>query len=92
MGSSVNILVLANKCDDTENLEVSEADIAQFEKDNKNIKIMKTSAKTGENVDNCFLDITKKLIVKKSKEGKSSNDRSKQMGAAFKNLESSKNT
>ena len=48
---------------------------------------MKTSAKTGENVDNCFLDITKKLIVKKSK-NPSGNDRSRQMGLAFKNLDS----
>lgn len=64
-GEDVNIMVLANKSDAGEAVVVTEQDIQQFEKE-KNIPIIRTSAKTGENVDESFLTMTKKLIVKKS--------------------------
>jgi GTPase SAR1 family protein len=64
-GDDVNIMVLANKSDLDEEVVVTEAEIAQFEKE-KGISIIRTSAKSGSGVDDCFLDMTKKLIVKKS--------------------------
>ena len=44
---------------------MTDADIKQFEEQRK-IKVVKVSAKTGQNVDESFLDMTKKLIVKKN--------------------------
>ena len=67
-GEDVTIIVLANKADAEENVEVSDNDIRKFEEENK-IKITKVSAKTGLNVDDSFLDMTKKLIVKKNSSG-----------------------
>lgn len=37
--------------------------------DKYKIPVIKTSARTGENVDESFLDLTKKLILKKNAEG-----------------------
>ena len=49
--------------------------------------MIKTSAKTGESVDESFLEITKKLIVKKNEEGnKGGQDTKKTMGLAFQRL------
>ena len=67
-GEDVKIMVLANKADLLEEIVVTEAEIAAFEKE-KNIPVIRTSAKTGDKVDECFLDMTKKLIVKKSQLG-----------------------
>ena len=65
-GEDVTIMVLANKSDEEpDQIEVSDADIKQFEEQYK-LKVVKTSAKTGQNVDESFLDMTKKLIVKKN--------------------------
>lgn len=65
-GEDVTVMVLANKSDClAEEVEVSEADIKKFEEENK-LKVMKVSAKTGLNVDESFLEITKKLIMKKN--------------------------
>lgn len=58
--------VLANKSDClAEEVEVTDADIKKFEEES-GLKVIKTSAKTGENVDESFLDMTKKLIVKRN--------------------------
>ena len=65
-GEDVTVTVLANKADSAaEDIEVTDADIKKFEEEN-GIKVIKTSAKTGENVDESFLDMTKKLIVKRN--------------------------
>jgi len=64
-GEDVSIMVLANKSDLEEEIEVSEAEIKQFEEEYKT-KVVRTSAKTGKNVDESFLEMTKKLIVKKN--------------------------
>lgn len=65
-GEDVTVTVLANKSDClAEEVEVTDADIKKFEEES-GIKVIKTSAKTGENVDESFLDMTKKLIVKRN--------------------------
>ena len=52
--------------------------------DKYKIPVIKTSARTGENVDESFLDLTKKLILKKNAEGQNQVDeRKKTMGLAF---------
>lgn len=70
-------MVLANKADMNEDIEVSEADIKKFEEE-QNLKVIKTSAKAGTNVDESFLEMTKKLIVKKNNSG--GDDKKKAMG------------
>ena len=79
-GTDVSVIVLANKCDispkgDSGNkdyededdqereIEVTDEEIAAFEKSH-NLKVLKTSAKTGEGVDESFLEMTKALIKK----------------------------
>ena len=65
-GEDVSVLILANKSDSTaEELEVTEADMKKFEEET-GLKILKTSAKSGQNVDESFLEMTKKLIVKRN--------------------------
>ena len=64
-GDDVTIIVLANKSDVEEAVEVTENDMKKFEQE-KGIKIIKTSAKTGAGVDHSFLEMTKKLIIKKN--------------------------
>ena len=77
-GEDVTIMVLANKADSpTEEIEVSDADIKKFEEETK-LKVIKTSAKTGLNVDESFLEMTKKLIVKKN--NSSQEDKKKTLG------------
>ena len=69
-GSDVQIMVFANKCDeDQEEVQVTDEDIKRFEETHKNIPVVKTSAKLGTNVDDSFLELTKKLIVDKNKHG-----------------------
>ena len=68
-GEDVSIMVLANKSDAAQDeVEVSEADIKKFEEDS-GLKVLRTSAKTGANVDESFLEMTKRLIVKKNNSG-----------------------
>jgi len=53
----------------------------------KGIPVIRTSAKTGNNVDESFIDMTKQLILKKNQSGNSgAEDRKKSMGLAFKRL------
>jgi GTPase SAR1 family protein len=77
-GEDVTVMVLANKADcAAEEVEVSDIDIKKFEEENK-LKVIKVSAKTGQNVDESFLEMTKKLIVKKN--NSSQDDKKKTLG------------
>ena len=76
-GEDVQIMVLANKADMNEDIEVTDAEIKKFEEE-QNLKVIKTSAKAGTNVDESFLEMTKKLIVKKNNSGQ--DDKKKAMG------------
>ena len=49
---------------------MTDEEIKQFESQHPNINVVKTSAKYGTNVDDSFLELTKKLIVEKNKNGK----------------------
>jgi GTPase SAR1 family protein len=81
-GEDVTVTVLANKSDClAEEVEVTDADIKKFEEES-GLKVIKTSAKTGENVDESFLDMTKKLIVKRN----SSNQEEKKKTIGLKKL------
>lgn len=54
--------------------------------------MIKTSAKTGLNVDESFINMTKNLITKKNAAGdQGSEDRKRKMGLAFKRLQFDKN-
>ena len=64
-GNDVSIMVFANKSDQTDEIVVTDEEIAQFEETHK-IPVVKTSAKEGSGVDDSFLELTKKLIVKKN--------------------------
>lgn len=87
LGEDVNIIVFANKSDieDPTEFQVTDEEIAQFTKDT-GIKVIKTSARTGNNVDDSFLEMTKTLITKRS-EAANPDDRKKNMGLAFKRLQ-----
>ena len=65
-GNSVAIQVLANKLDcPKEEVEVSDEEIQNFENET-GLKVLKVSAKTAENVDDSFLELTKKLMIKRN--------------------------
>ena len=79
-GTDVNVIVLANKADVAERpadgeeeeddeqereIEVTDRDILEFEQTH-NLKVLKTSAKTGQGVDDAFLEMTKSLIKRKN--------------------------
>lgn len=65
-GEDVTVMVLANKSDSaTDEVEVTDQEIKKFE-DETGLKVLRTSAKTGSNVDESFLEMTKKLIVKRN--------------------------
>ena len=65
---------------------MTDEDIKRFEETHKNIPVVKTSAKLGTNVDDSFLELTKKLIIDKNKNG-GGDDRKRSMGLAFKKLQ-----
>lgn len=85
-GGEVKIMVFANKMDDEAEIQVTDDEIAQFESQHPNIPVVKTSAKYGTNVDDSFLDLTKKLIIEKNKNGTGGNNRERSMGLAIKRL------
>lgn len=60
----VEILLIGNKSDDDEKREVSYAEGAALA-EKKGMMFYECSAKTGDNVTNCFTDMSKKLIKKK---------------------------
>ena len=80
-------MILANKSDMEEDVVVTEQELEAFEKE-KGIKIIRTSAKSGNNVDESFLDLTKKLIIKRSKASANggNEDKRNKMGLAFQKL------
>ncbi len=80
-------MVFANKMDDEAEIQVTDEEIQQFEQQHPNINVVKTSAKYGTNVDDSFLELTKKLIVEKNKNGRGNDDRKRSMGLAFKKLQ-----
>lgn len=79
-------MVFANKSDlPQDQVQVTDAEIKEFEEKYK-LPVIKTSARTGEGVDDSFLSMTKKLVVRKSEETSSGDDRKQSMGLAFKRL------
>ena len=80
-------MIFANKMDDEAEIQVTDDEIAQFEQQHPNIPIVKTSAKHGTNVDDSFLELTKKLIIENHKNGGGADDRKRSMGLAFKKLQ-----
>lgn len=65
---------------------MTDAEIKQLA-ESKNLQVIKTSAKTGLNVDESFIDMTKSLMAKKNQAGdQGSEDRKRKMGLAFKRL------
>jgi len=88
VGEEVNIMIFANKSDITsaDEVQVTDEEMNEFSK-LKGIPIIKTSARTGEGVDDSFLDMTKQLIVRKSQAGSSNDERKRNMGLAFKKLQ-----
>lgn len=85
-------MIFANKSDlldepdAQDEIQVSEQDIKEYSAA-KSIPIIRTSARTGANVDESFIDMTKQLIVKKNQQGDKGDDRKKNMGLAFKRLQ-----
>ena len=79
-GNDVNVMVFANKSDCTDEVVVTDQEIREFEETHK-IPVVKTSAKEGTGVDESFLELTKKLIVKKNEQG--GDDRKRSMGLTF---------
>ena len=79
----MSIMVFANKSDCTDEIVVSDQEIREFEERTK-IPVVKTSAKEGTGVDESFLDLTKKLIVKKNEQG--GDDRKRSMGLTFQKM------
>lgn len=76
-GDTVTIQVLANKADCAkEDREVTDDDIQKFEKDS-GLKVLRVSAKTAENVDESFLELTKRLMLKRN--SSSQEDQKKQL-------------
>ena len=86
-GTDVKVMVFANKMDDDSDIQVTDEEIQQFEQQHPDIPVVKTSAKLGTNVDDSFLDLTKKLIIEKNKNGGGTDDRKRTMGLAFKRLQ-----
>ena len=67
-GEDVQKILLLNKSDyEDDKKQITEADISKFEKD-MGITVVQTSAKTGMNVDDAFLQVTKKLMEKKDED------------------------
>lgn len=97
MGEDVLILIFANKSDiltepdlNQDEVQVSEQEIKEYSAAKK-IPIIRTSARTGHNVDESFIDMTKQLIVRQNQKGGDGEDRKKSMGLAFKRLQFSEN-
>ena len=67
-GEDVQKILLLNKSDyDEDKKQITDDDIEKFERET-GIICMQTSAKAGQNVDEAFLRVTKKLMEKKDEE------------------------
>ena len=64
----VGKILLVNKCDVDEDLrQVTDSDITKMSQEH-NLEILEVSAKSGKNVDDAFLKVTKSLMEKRDKE------------------------
>ncbi len=59
-GSEIPFVVLLNKSDLIDNIQISAVEVQEFE--NKGWQIIITSAKTGEMVEESFIELTKKIL------------------------------
>ena len=59
--SEKNVVLIGNKCDLVDRREITQEEIDKFIKDN-NIMYYETTAKTGQNIDECFYFIAEKLV------------------------------
>ena len=57
------IILIGNKADLKNKIKISEEDAKKFSTKN-NIELIITSAKTGKNVEKCFIDLTTKILEK----------------------------
>jgi small GTP-binding protein len=60
------IILIGNKADLKNKIKISEEDAKEFSRKN-DIELIITSAKTGKNVEKCFIDLTTKILEKMSK-------------------------
>ncbi len=60
LGNEIPFVALFNKSDLTENIQISADEFQEFE--NQGWQIMNTSAKTGEMVEESFIELTKKIL------------------------------
>ena len=71
--SEKNVVLIGNKGDLKENREISDEEINKFAINN-NIKYFETSAKNGNNIEECFYYIAEKLMKDMKEKGEDSND------------------
>ena len=71
--SEKNVVLIGNKSDLKENREISDEEINKFTINN-NIKYFETSAKNGNNIEECFYYIAEKLMKDMKEKGEDSND------------------
>ena len=70
--SEKNVVLIGNKSDLKESREITEEEINKFVVNN-NIKYFETSAKNGENIDECFYYIAEKLMNDMKEKGQDNN-------------------
>ena len=71
--SEKNVVLIGNKSDLKENREISDEEINKFAINN-NIKYFETSAKNGNNIEECFYYIAEKLMKDMKEKGEDNND------------------
>ena len=60
----IPIILIGNKCDLDEQRKIQKEEGEQFA-NNNNLKFFETSCKDGDNVENCFIELTKQIIERK---------------------------
>ena len=61
---TIPIILIGNKCDLDEQRKIQKEEGEQFA-NNNNLKFFETSCKDGDNVENCFIELTKQIIERK---------------------------